>query len=101
MFAPDVAHAAIRELAGIAVRWSGMRLTNLTVQQPLVARDDKTRPIGSFVATGSRDKSIKIWDAASGLCLHTLVRLLRLVRPILVLTLSRLDVSVLARFSAN
>lgn len=28
----------------------------------------------SYVATGSRDKSIKIWDATNGQCLKTLVR---------------------------
>jgi len=29
--------------------------------------------IGPFLASGSRDKSIKVWDVSSGLCLFTLV----------------------------
>ena len=28
---------------------------------------------GPFLASGSRDKSIKVWDVSSGLCLFTLV----------------------------
>ena len=29
-------------------------------------------PDGSCIATGSRDRSVKIWDASSGTCLHSL-----------------------------
>ncbi|KAI5480951.1 1-alkyl-2-acetylglycerophosphocholine esterase [Pseudohyphozyma bogoriensis] len=57
VFAPPAAYAAIRELAGIA---------------PPSARDDKSKQIGSFVATGSRDKTIRLWDSSSGQCLKTL-----------------------------
>ncbi|KAL0946571.1 hypothetical protein HGRIS_012774 [Hohenbuehelia grisea] len=46
-FAPIAAYPAIRELAGI----------------PNV---DKVKKHGSFVVTGSRDKTIKLWDAQSG-----------------------------------
>lgn len=58
MFAPLAAYAAIRELAGLA---------------PPAARDERSRLPGCFVATGSRDKTIKLWDAQSGQCLKTLV----------------------------
>ncbi|KAK4704069.1 platelet-activating factor acetylhydrolase IB subunit alpha, partial [Phenoliferia sp. Uapishka_3] len=57
VFAPSSAYAAIRELAGIL---------------PTSAKDDKTKLAGTFVATGSRDKTIKLWDSASGQCLKTL-----------------------------
>ena len=30
---------------------------------------------GPFLASGSRDKTIKLWDALSGACLMTLVSL--------------------------
>ncbi|KIM79589.1 hypothetical protein PILCRDRAFT_73886 [Piloderma croceum F 1598] len=46
-FAPIAAYSAIRELAG------------------LPNTDRSTRP-GSFVASGSRDKTIKLWDTQSG-----------------------------------
>lgn len=50
-FAPISAYAVIRELAGI---------------------QGGTNAPGQFVATGSRDKVIKIWDTASGQCLKTM-----------------------------
>ncbi|KAN0065163.1 Lissencephaly-1 [Thecaphora frezii] len=55
VFAPLAAYAAIRELAGI---------------NPAI-RDEKSRAPGQFIATGSRDKTIKVWDSA-GQCLKTL-----------------------------
>ncbi|KAM0753877.1 dynein regulator [Meredithblackwellia eburnea MCA 4105] len=58
VFAPVAAYPAIRELAGISAP---------------SARDDKAKAVGAFAATGSRDKTIKIWDAATGQCLKTLV----------------------------
>ncbi|GFZ45270.1 Lissencephaly-1 homolog [Saitozyma sp. JCM 24511] len=54
VFAPVVAYASVRELAG------------------LQAAGGAKAP-GAFVATGSRDKAIRIWDAQSGQCLRTLV----------------------------
>lgn len=54
-FAPVAAYAAVRELADIKAG----------------AKPDVTP--GLFVATGGRDKVIKIWDTASGQCLRTLV----------------------------
>ncbi|PWN91225.1 putative platelet-activating factor acetylhydrolase ib alpha subunit [Acaromyces ingoldii] len=50
-FAPISAYAAIRDLAGI---------------------QGGTNTPGQFVATGSRDKVIKIWDTSSGQCLKTM-----------------------------
>ncbi|GAA5822770.1 hypothetical protein JCM11251_004371 [Rhodosporidiobolus azoricus] len=58
VFAPVVAYPAIRELAGIAAP-SG--------------RSTEGKVVGAFAATGSRDKTIKLWDTVSGQCLKTLV----------------------------
>ncbi|BGO89457.1 hypothetical protein NBRC10512v2_001415 [Rhodotorula toruloides] len=58
VFAPVAAYPAIRELAGMTVP-SG--------------RSAEAKAVGLFAATGSRDKTIKIWDAVSGQCLKTLV----------------------------
>ncbi|KII89078.1 hypothetical protein PLICRDRAFT_53558 [Plicaturopsis crispa FD-325 SS-3] len=52
-FAPIASYAAIRELAGI----------------PNI---DRVKRHGSYVATGSRDKTIKLWDAQSGQMLRSL-----------------------------
>ncbi len=38
------------------------------------AGDGRAKTPGCFVATGSRDKSIRIWDALTGQCLRVLVR---------------------------
>lgn len=54
-FAPIVSYAAIRELTGLTVR----------------AGDERAKTPGCFVATGSRDKSIRLWDALTGVCLRT------------------------------
>ncbi|KAM0792292.1 protein with putative role during mitosis [Microbotryomycetes sp. NB124-2] len=56
IFAPPAAYAAIRALAGLS--------------PPKAA---EAKQIGLFAATGSRDKSIRLWDAQSGQCLKTLV----------------------------
>ncbi|SCZ96877.1 BZ3500_MvSof-1268-A1-R1_Chr4-1g06810 [Microbotryum saponariae] len=56
VFAPIAAYPAIRELAGLT--------------SPKGA-DAKT--VGAFAATGSRDKTIKLWDTQSGQCLKTFV----------------------------
>jgi len=53
VFAPPVAHTSIRELAGIP-------------------NTDRSGRPGSYVATGSRDKTIKLWDAQSGQMLRNL-----------------------------
>jgi len=57
VFAPANAAPAIRELAGMAPE----------------ARELKDRAASAFIATGSRDKTIKIWDTQTGQCLKTLI----------------------------
>ncbi|PWN53954.1 putative platelet-activating factor acetylhydrolase ib alpha subunit [Violaceomyces palustris] len=98
VFAPVTAYAAIRELAGITV--SDLKCRNSPAaalfgglahaftkkamihtvhismpsfpQSQVTSRDDRAKFPGQFIATGSRDKTIKIWDSA-GQCLRTLV----------------------------
>ncbi|KAI0075257.1 miller-Dieker lissencephaly protein [Panus rudis PR-1116 ss-1] len=53
VFAPVSAYPAIRELAGLP-------------------NTDRSKKPGAFLATGSRDKTIKIWDVQSGQMLRTL-----------------------------
>lgn len=36
-------------------------------------KDDRAKTSGGFVATGSRDKTIKLWDTTTGQCIRTLV----------------------------
>ncbi|PWZ00100.1 putative platelet-activating factor acetylhydrolase ib alpha subunit [Testicularia cyperi] len=55
VFAPIASYAAIRELAGI-----------------VASKDPNASAPGQFVASGSRDKTIKLWDSA-GQCIKTLV----------------------------
>ncbi|GAA6029350.1 hypothetical protein JCM8097_003632 [Rhodosporidiobolus ruineniae] len=55
VFAPVAAYPAIRDVAGITA-----------------PRTD-AKVVGAFAATGSRDKTIKLWDTVSGQCLKTLV----------------------------
>ncbi|KEI40903.1 uncharacterized protein L969DRAFT_46298 [Mixia osmundae IAM 14324] len=56
IFAPPVSHAALRELGGL-VSPAGL----------------EKQPSNGFVATGSRDKAIRIWDGQNGQCLRTLI----------------------------
>ncbi|POY70148.1 hypothetical protein BMF94_6731 [Rhodotorula taiwanensis] len=58
VFAPIAAYSAIRELGGITMSAS---------------RAAEAKTVGQYAATGSRDKSIRIWDTSSGQCLKTLV----------------------------
>ncbi|KAI0748484.1 miller-Dieker lissencephaly protein [Daedaleopsis nitida] len=53
VFAPTAAYAAIRELAGIP-------------------NTERSKRPGAYVATGARDKTIKIWDTQSGQLLRNL-----------------------------
>lgn len=53
VFAPIAAYAAIRESAGIP-------------------NTDRSKRPGAYIATGSRDKTIKLWDVQSGQMLRTL-----------------------------
>ncbi|GAC95228.1 vegetative incompatibility protein [Pseudozyma hubeiensis SY62] len=58
IFAPVSSYVAIRQLAGLTTP---------------ATKDTTANAPGAFVATGSRDKSIRIWDSSSGQCLKTLV----------------------------
>jgi len=53
VFAPPVAYSSIRELAGLP-------------------NTDRTTKPGLYIATGSRDKTIKLWDVQSGQMLRNL-----------------------------
>ncbi|KIS68592.1 putative lipoprotein-associated phospholipase A2 [Mycosarcoma maydis] len=57
IFAPVASYAAIRQLASL---------------DPNASKDASASMAGQFVATGSRDKTIRIWDSISGQCLKTL-----------------------------
>ncbi|KAH8080155.1 WD40-repeat-containing domain protein [Filobasidium floriforme] len=52
-FAPVAAYASIRKLAGLTA----------------AAGDDRAKSDGCFVVTGSRDKTIRLWDVLTGQCL--------------------------------
>lgn len=58
VFAPANSYAAIRELTGITVNGT--------------AAGGRSEA-GRYVATGSRDKTVKLWDTQSGQCLRTFV----------------------------
>lgn len=76
VFAPHNAATAIRELTGI--------VSAVTIATPLHAyysfayvqttsvRDGKDRNSSAYVLTGSRDKTIRLWDAQSGQCLKSI-----------------------------
>lgn len=49
------------------------RLLYTNFQQPPAANDTRAKSPGVYVATGSRDKTIKLWDTLSGQCLRTFV----------------------------
>ena len=72
VFAPVVAYPAIRELAGLNVSQYEFEFDEPGSLQNSVEANNKTT--GAYVATGSRDKSIRIWETSSGQCLRTLVR---------------------------
>lgn len=65
VFAPTNAYAAIRELTGITANGAAAGAG----AGGAGARADA----GRYAATGSRDKTIKLWDTGSGQCLRTLV----------------------------
>lgn len=53
VFAPVSAYPALRAIAG--------------------TKGDSSNIPGQFVATGGRDKVVKIWDSVSGQCIKTLI----------------------------
>ena len=69
VFAPIVAYAAIRELAALGVSTARSSRCALLMRQGVAPKSH-----GAYVATGSRDKSIRIWETSSGQCLRTFVR---------------------------
>jgi platelet-activating factor acetylhydrolase IB subunit alpha len=73
-FAPIAAYPAIRELAGIPVRIPRFA-TAMTCSQLMLREQntDRTKRHGLYVATGARDRMIKLWDTQSGQMLRNLV----------------------------
>jgi len=75
VFAPAVAYPAIRELAGLPVRVH-LVMVQGDLLTKLQAGDRSAKP-ASYIATASRDKTIKLWDCQTGQMLRNLVRLVR------------------------
>ena len=48
-------------------------LSCLSQPNPNAAKGAPLGPVGNFVATGSRDKIIRIWDTSNGVCIRSLV----------------------------
>ena len=62
-WAPESATAAIQEATALAASSSNSAPTE---------NHKKSNLTGPFLASGSRDKTIKIWDVSTGLCVLTL-----------------------------
>ena len=75
VFAPPAAYAAIRELAGIPVGQHPPFIWRLALTTRHQNTERSKRP-GAYLATGSRDKTIKLWDTQSGQMLRSLVSIL-------------------------
>lgn len=73
VFAPVHAYAAIRELAGLSVRETADSKTSHFRESVSQGVDKNTRP-GAYIATGGRDKLIKLWDTQNGQLIRTFVR---------------------------
>ena len=63
-WAPETALAAVREAAAAHAGEVGGGSNNHSGESGVV---------GPFLASGSRDKSIKVWDVSTGVCLFTLL----------------------------
>lgn len=72
VFAPISAYSAIRELGGIPVG-RNLHLLFITTLSNRVQDKERTKRPGAYLATGSRDKTIKIWDTQSGQMIRSLV----------------------------
>ena len=72
-WAPESATAAIQEATAAAVSSSN---TGAVEAPPAAAsgagKANKSNLTGPFLASGSRDKTIRIWDVSTGLCIVTL-----------------------------
>lgn len=74
-FAPVVSYAVIRQMTGITVSPNNQYEDDCSFCVPQASpTDERAKQPGCFVATGSRDKTIRIWDGLSGQCLKVLVR---------------------------
>lgn len=70
-WAGEVSAAAVQEGAGITPIANGV--SSMNVAENGVDRVKRTVAGGPYLASGSRDKTIRIWDAMTGVCLMTLV----------------------------
>jgi len=66
-WAPESATAAIQEATAAAASSS-----NTTTSSSDAAGSKRSNLTGPFLASGSRDKTIKIWDVTTGLCVLSL-----------------------------
>ena len=67
-WAPESATAAIQE----AISTSNVNMSSSGGSEQQHQSQKKSNLTGPFLASGSRDKTIKIWDVSTGLCLITL-----------------------------
>jgi platelet-activating factor acetylhydrolase IB subunit alpha len=75
-FAPVAAYASIRKLAGLTVSASHKQrigVRSRACPSQAAAGDDRAKSDGCFVVTGSRDKTIRLWDVLTGQCLKVFV----------------------------
>ena len=72
VFAPATAYGPIRELAGIPVSFRPVAAFLSSINS-LAQNTDKSKRPGQYIASGSRDKTIKVWDTQTGQLLRTLV----------------------------
>lgn len=75
VFAPIAAYGAIRELAGMPVSNCPRHRRIYSYARPKLGQNiESSKRVGAYIASGSRDKLIKLWDTQSGQLLRTLVR---------------------------
>ena len=86
-WAPESAHPVINEAVSAEVRGKGLyfvhrefkiRCRNYSLFEnwflfDFFFQNKKEKRSGPFLISGSRDKTIKMWDVSVGLCLFTLV----------------------------
>ena len=77
-FAPLAAYAAIRELAGIPVSNPFSHPSLFVLMTFHNQNTDRSRRPGMYLASGARDKTVKLWDTSSGQMLRNFVSLLHL-----------------------
>ena len=71
IFAPVNAYAAVRELAGLQVSYYALFL-QLKADLQNAPAESRAKAPGAYIATGSRDKTIRIWDTSTSQCLKIL-----------------------------